>query len=167
MSGESKFKGVYRCGKKWKSQIQINGIQHYIGIFDTQEEAAAEYNSVSKQAKARKLMVFEPSSSFEDGFQTNNNSSTKRSRGLQANNIEWERFEKSCLVTLSSIEEASNLKSYLDAKIRLGTITKVILSVQLSETNEHLSEADLQNLTNLIDEQIKSTKQIMDASTYK
>ena len=37
LAKEKSLKGVYRCGKKWKSQIQVNGVQHYLGIFSTQE----------------------------------------------------------------------------------------------------------------------------------
>ena len=41
----SKYRGVYRCGKsKWKAQIQIAGTQHYLGVFESQEKAAREYN---------------------------------------------------------------------------------------------------------------------------
>ena len=44
-SKASKYRGVYRCGKdKWKAQIQIAGTQHYLGVFETQEKAAREYN---------------------------------------------------------------------------------------------------------------------------
>ena len=28
----SRYRGVYKCGKKWKSQIQIAGAQVYLGI---------------------------------------------------------------------------------------------------------------------------------------
>ncbi len=41
----SKYRGVYKCGKdKWKAQIQIEGTQHYLGVFESQEKAAREYN---------------------------------------------------------------------------------------------------------------------------
>lgn len=43
----SKYRGVYKCGKKWKAQIQIDGIQHYLGVYSTEEEAAMAYNQRS------------------------------------------------------------------------------------------------------------------------
>lgn len=45
----SQYRGVYKCGKKWKSQIQIEGIQYYLGVFSTEQEAADRYNRVTSQ----------------------------------------------------------------------------------------------------------------------
>ena len=39
----SKYTGVFRAGKKWKSQAQCQGVQHYLGIFSTEEEAHEAY----------------------------------------------------------------------------------------------------------------------------
>jgi hypothetical protein len=39
----SKYTGVFRAGKKWKSQAQSQGVQHYLGIFATEEEAHEAY----------------------------------------------------------------------------------------------------------------------------
>ena len=44
----SKFRGVYKCGKKWKSQIQIQGQQIYLGVFDSEVEAAEKFNDAVK-----------------------------------------------------------------------------------------------------------------------
>lgn len=45
----SSFRGVYRCGKKWKSQIQIDGVQYYLGVFLTEDRAAEEYRIAAKR----------------------------------------------------------------------------------------------------------------------
>lgn len=39
----SRYVGVFRAGKKWKSQVQHNGIQNYLGIYNTEEEARDAY----------------------------------------------------------------------------------------------------------------------------
>lgn len=36
-------KGVYRNRKRWRSHIMARGVLHYLGTFDTQEEAHAVY----------------------------------------------------------------------------------------------------------------------------
>jgi len=40
----SGYKGVSRCGKKWRAYIVKNNKQKHIGIFKTKEEAAKAYN---------------------------------------------------------------------------------------------------------------------------
>lgn len=44
----SRFTGVFRAGKKWKSQVQANGVQHYLGIFESEEEASHAYQNYKK-----------------------------------------------------------------------------------------------------------------------
>jgi hypothetical protein len=43
----SKFKGVYASGRKWMAQICYGGKSHYLGSYDTEELAAAAYNTAA------------------------------------------------------------------------------------------------------------------------
>jgi len=45
VGGSSIFKGVYLSrNKKWKAKIHVHRKTHYLGTFDTQEDAAQAYN---------------------------------------------------------------------------------------------------------------------------
>lgn len=44
----SGFLGVCRKGKRWQAQIELASKKHYIGLFDTPEEASAAYWGVKK-----------------------------------------------------------------------------------------------------------------------
>jgi hypothetical protein len=36
----SAFKGVTKCGSRWKATIKINNVKKELGLFDTEVEAA-------------------------------------------------------------------------------------------------------------------------------
>lgn len=42
--GESGFKGVWRNGKNWAARGSVEGVKHYLGTYETAEEAARAYD---------------------------------------------------------------------------------------------------------------------------
>ena len=45
----SKYKGVYKYGSKWRSQIQFNGKKYQLGIFNDEISAAKAYDIKAKE----------------------------------------------------------------------------------------------------------------------
>ena len=45
----SGFKGVSKAGKRWRATITVNNKFHYIGVFDTPEEANLAYQQKAQE----------------------------------------------------------------------------------------------------------------------
>lgn len=48
-NNESGYKGVSRCGPKWRACIAIDGKNKHLGLFDSPEAAAIRYNQASRE----------------------------------------------------------------------------------------------------------------------
>lgn len=47
--GGSQYKGVNRCGRKWRAVIRVDGQQVHLGYFRVEEEAAKAYDAAAVQ----------------------------------------------------------------------------------------------------------------------
>lgn len=53
LKSESKYTGVSRCRKKWRSCIRINGKLKHIGVFETELEASKSYQKEINKIKIK------------------------------------------------------------------------------------------------------------------
>jgi len=54
---KTKYKCMYLKCNKWQTFIRINGKLHYIGTFETQEEAAKAYNNCAREKGMLKRLI--------------------------------------------------------------------------------------------------------------
>jgi hypothetical protein len=54
---KSIYKGVFRCGSKFKAQIQTNGVQHYLGLFNEEKDAARAYDNHARVSNIRIIVT--------------------------------------------------------------------------------------------------------------
>jgi len=57
--GKSKFKGVYKVGRKFRASITVNGERSYLGYFRTETEAGAAYNKAATELMGKFARVNE------------------------------------------------------------------------------------------------------------
>jgi hypothetical protein len=52
----SGYFGVYKKESRWKAQIRYGGTDHYLGTFDTKEDAAREFDKAAKANHSDSMM---------------------------------------------------------------------------------------------------------------
>jgi hypothetical protein len=62
----SGFYGVCEKGKRWEVQIRYDSKQHYLGTFDTKQEAALAYDRVARQHGKKNLLNYDSIEAAEE-----------------------------------------------------------------------------------------------------
>jgi hypothetical protein len=62
----SGFYGVSASGKRWTAQIRYDNKKHYLGIFDTKQEAALAYDRAARQCGKDKPLNYESIAAAEE-----------------------------------------------------------------------------------------------------
>jgi hypothetical protein len=118
---KSKFVGVswYKTGRKWKSEIGINGERKYLGIFDNEKDAACKYDE--QAALFNKPVNFPQHEGQEQKVKfarhrkglSKLRSATKQSKFVGVN---WHKHAKKWLARIMIDGTIQNLGSFDDEK---------------------------------------------------
>lgn len=141
----SVYRGVYKCGRKWKSQIQIKGVQIYLGVFDTEIEAAEKYDEAAQEHGKFSTLNFEQpndTGSSEFSGATNHDAcsmATLKVQGLSQHvlnqQISYSREKK--------IELGKVIKTSIDLRKELALMTDPVLVLSLLNKLDALKEQQL------------------------
>jgi hypothetical protein len=82
---KEKLKGITRHGEKWVAQIMINGKSEYLGIFDTNDEAALEYDQAAYRFFGEFASVNFPEIPHDSSWEKRRRKGSSNFRGVSRN----------------------------------------------------------------------------------